>query len=96
MRPAIADFAAAPHLLLAGDPECGMSTALATLARAIMSFYGPRRPRFSSIDPHTELAQVVDGPHLGTYVDAPPAPKQDFGAAASGTPAAPADPEPVL
>jgi S-DNA-T family DNA segregation ATPase FtsK/SpoIIIE len=95
LRPAIADFAAAPHLLLAGDPECGLSTALATLARAIMSIYGPEEAEIFVIDPHTELAQVVEGPHLGTYVDAPPAPKQDFGAAAFSTPAAPAEPEPV-
>ena len=96
LRPAIADFAAAPHLLLAGDPECGLSTALATLARAIMSVYGPEQAEIFVIDPHTELAQVVEGPHLGTYVDPPPAPKQDFGAAAFGTPAAPAQPEPVF
>ena len=96
LRPAIADFAAAPHLLLAGDPECGLSTALATLARAIMSVYGPEEAEIFVVDPHTELAQAVEGPHPGTDVDAPPAPKQEFGAAAFGTPAAPAAPEPAF
>ena len=55
-----------------------MSTALATLARAIMSFYGPDEAEIFVVDPHTELAQVVDGPHLGSYIDAPPQAKQDF------------------
>jgi S-DNA-T family DNA segregation ATPase FtsK/SpoIIIE len=93
LRAAIADFAAAPHLLLAGDPECGLSTALATLARAIMNVYGPEEAEIFVVDPHTELAQVVEGPHLGTYVDPPPAPKQDFAMTAFGTPTAPAEPE---
>ena len=44
--------------------------------------YGPEEAESSCIDPYTELAQVVEGPHLGTYVDPPPAPKQELGPAA--------------
>ena len=40
--------------------------ALATLARAIMSVYGPEQAEIFLIDPHTELAQVVEGRDLGT------------------------------
>ncbi|KMV22061.1 FtsK/SpoIIIE domain-containing protein [Mycobacterium heckeshornense] len=101
LRAAVADFAASPHLLFAGDPECGTTTALTTLARAIMAVYGPEQAEIFVVDPHTELAQVVEGPHLGSYVDVPAVPKQDFtfgmsspGMAAASTPEQ-AVPEPV-
>ncbi|MGV7254555.1 type VII secretion protein EccCa [Mycobacterium kansasii] len=65
--PAVADFAAAPHLLLAGNPECGLSMGLATLARAVMRAYTPDRARIYVVDPRTSLLQVVEGAHLGRY-----------------------------
>lgn len=66
--PAVADFAASPHLLLAGRPECGMSTALATLAHSVMRVYTPEQAQIYVVDPFNDLLQVVEGDHLGEYV----------------------------
>ena len=67
LLPAVADFGAAPHLLLAGNPECGLSSALRTLATSVMRAYTPEQARIYVVDPHTSLLQVVEGPHLGRY-----------------------------
>ena len=66
--PAIANFAAAPHLLVTGNPECGLSTALAAVAQAVMRVYRPDEAKIYVVDPHTELLRVVEGEHLGEYV----------------------------
>nr|VTP02302.1 ESX-1 secretion system protein EccCb1 [Mycobacterium riyadhense] len=66
--PAVANFAASPHFLLAGRPECGLSTALATLAQSVMRTYSPEQAQIYVIDPFNDLLQVVEGDHLGDYV----------------------------
>jgi S-DNA-T family DNA segregation ATPase FtsK/SpoIIIE len=63
-----ADFVRSPHLLLTGDPECGLSNALAAIARAIMRCYGPDEAQIYVVDPKNALVQVVQGQHLGHYV----------------------------
>jgi S-DNA-T family DNA segregation ATPase FtsK/SpoIIIE len=68
LLPAVADFGASPHLLLAGRRECGLSTALATLARGVMRAYTPEHAQIYVVDPHNGLLQVVpEGAHLGAY-----------------------------
>jgi DNA segregation ATPase FtsK/SpoIIIE, S-DNA-T family len=67
LLPAVADFAASPHLLLVGDPECGKSPALATLAQGVMRAYSPAQARIYVVDPKNSLLQVVEGDHLGKY-----------------------------
>jgi S-DNA-T family DNA segregation ATPase FtsK/SpoIIIE len=66
--PAVVDFAASPHLLLTGRPECGLSTALATIARSVMKRYTPEQARIFVVDPGHGLLRVVEGDHLGGYV----------------------------
>jgi S-DNA-T family DNA segregation ATPase FtsK/SpoIIIE len=98
LRPALAEFASSPHLLLAGDRECGVSTGLASIARAIMAAYSPEEAEIFVVDPHTGLAQVVEGPHLGVYVDQPAAPKDEAAMLRSfgvETPDVPVEPPPV-
>ncbi|HUO41308.1 MAG TPA: type VII secretion protein EccCa [Mycobacterium sp.] len=68
LLPAVADFAAAPHFLVTGNPECGKSNALAALAQAVMRAYRPDEARIYVVDPHNSLLQVVEGAHLGGYV----------------------------
>lgn len=68
LAPAVARFATSPHLLFAGRPECGLSTALRTVARSLMRVYTPDQARIYVIDPLHNLLRVVEGPHLGDYV----------------------------
>ncbi|ORV96893.1 hypothetical protein AWC13_18035 [Mycobacterium kubicae] len=68
LEPAVANFAATPHLLLTGRPECGLSSGLATVAQAVMRVYGPEQAQIYVVDPHNELLRVVEGEHLGAYV----------------------------
>jgi S-DNA-T family DNA segregation ATPase FtsK/SpoIIIE len=68
LAPAVADFATSPHLLFAGRPECGLSTALATVAQSVMRLYTPEQAQIYVIDPFNDLLQVVEGDHLGEYV----------------------------
>ncbi|WP_131807604.1 FtsK/SpoIIIE domain-containing protein [Mycolicibacterium wolinskyi] len=98
LRPALVDFTRGSHLLIAGDPECGSTTALRTLARALMRVFPAEEIEIFVVDPQNKLAGVVEGPHLGTYADLPTTRKPDylsiptdFGAATQ----APAAPEPV-
>lgn len=63
-----ANFARHPHLLFIGNPECGLSNALAAVARAIMRCYRPEDAQIYVIDPGNSLIQVVQGPHLGRYI----------------------------
>lgn len=81
MVPAFVDFVKNSHLLIVGNPECGMTTALATLARSIMRVFTPAEAEIYVVDLTRELANVVVGPHLGTYVDTltPSPPGMDFG-----------------
>nr|WP_229481609.1 FtsK/SpoIIIE domain-containing protein [Mycolicibacterium mageritense] len=83
--PAFADFGRKPHLLVAGNPGCGMTTALATLARSIMRVFSPDEAEIFVVDNAHGLANVVVGPHLGTYVDsgAPP-PQSGYGRIGTG------------
>jgi type VII secretion protein EccCb len=67
LLPAVADFTASPHLLLVGDPECGKSPALATLAQGVMRAYSPAEAQIYLVDPKNSLLQVVEGDHLGAY-----------------------------
>lgn len=68
LLPAIADFTASAHFLLAGRPECGLSTGLATLARGVLHAYSPEQAQIYVIDAHNGLLQVVpEGAHLGAY-----------------------------
>ncbi|MBY0442812.1 MAG: cell division protein FtsK, partial [Mycobacteriaceae bacterium] len=68
LLPAVADFTASSHFLLAGRPECGLSTGLATLARGVMNAYTPEQAQIYVADPHNGLLQVVpEGAHLGAY-----------------------------
>jgi S-DNA-T family DNA segregation ATPase FtsK/SpoIIIE len=98
MTPAFVDFVKNSHLLVAGNPECGMTTALATLARSIMRVFTPAEAEIYVVDLTRGLANVVVGPHLGTYVDtvAPAAPGIDYGSIGTNfgdaTAAAAADP----
>jgi type VII secretion protein EccCa/type VII secretion protein EccCb len=78
LRPALVDFIKGSHLLIAGDPECGTTTALTTLARALMRVFTPDEVEIFMVDPQIKLAGVVDGPHLGSYVDLPAPPKPDY------------------
>lgn len=68
LAPAVARFATSPHLLFAGRPECGLSTALRTVARSLMRVYTPDEARIYVVDPFHNLLRVVEGPHLGEYV----------------------------
>ena len=68
LLPAVADFASSPHFLVVGNPDCGKSNALATLAQAVMRAYRPDQARIFVVDPHNSLLQVVEGAHLGGYV----------------------------
>jgi S-DNA-T family DNA segregation ATPase FtsK/SpoIIIE len=63
-----ADFARAPHLLFVGNPGCGLSNALAAVARSIMRCYRPEDAQIYVIDPKNRLLRVVQGEHLGRYV----------------------------
>ena len=63
-----ADFARSPHLLFIGNPECGLSNALAAVARSIMRCYRPEEAQIYVIDPKNSLVRVVQGEHLGRYV----------------------------
>lgn len=67
LAPAIANFAAHPHLLFVGNAECGKSSALAAVAQGVMQAYTPEQARIFVVDPKNSLAQVVEGAHLGTY-----------------------------
>ncbi|WP_217809332.1 type VII secretion protein EccCb [Mycobacterium simiae] len=67
LEPAVANFAATPHLLFTGRPECGLSSGLATVAQAVMRVYGPEQAQIYVVDPHNELLRVVEGDHLGAY-----------------------------
>jgi len=65
---AVADFNASAHFLLAGRPECGLSTGLAALARGVMNAYTPEQAQIYVADPHNGLLQVVpEGAYLGAY-----------------------------
>lgn len=78
LRPAVIDFLRASHLLIAGDPESGTTTALRTLARALMRVFDPAEVEIFVVDPQTKLAGVVDGPHLGSYEDLPATSQPDY------------------
>lgn len=65
-----ADFMRAPHLLFAGNPECGRSSALAAVAASIMRLYTPEQAVIYVIDPKNALVRVVEGDHLGRYFGA--------------------------
>lgn len=67
LLPAVANFRTSPHLLFTGRPECGLSSALSTIAQSLMRLYTPEQARIYVIDPYNDLLQVVDGPHLGEY-----------------------------
>ncbi|GAQ32802.1 type VII secretion protein EccCb [Mycobacterium pseudoshottsii JCM 15466] len=67
LEPAVANFAAAPHLLFVGRPECGLSSGLATVAQTVMRVYRPEEAQIYVIDPHNDLLRVVEGEHLGGY-----------------------------
>lgn len=62
-----ADFARAPHLLFTGNPECGLSNALAVVAKSIVRCYRPDEAQIYVVDPKNALLQVVQGEHLGRY-----------------------------
>lgn len=62
------DFTRTPHLLFIGNPECGISNALAAVARSIMRCYRPEDAQIYVIDPNNSLVRVVQGAHLGRYV----------------------------
>ncbi|MGH3967649.1 MAG: FtsK/SpoIIIE domain-containing protein, partial [Mycobacterium sp.] len=66
--PAMADFSKAAHLLFVGRPECGLSSALATVAQSVMRVYRPDQAQIYVVDPHNDLLRVVEGEHLGRYV----------------------------
>lgn len=68
LQPAVVNFAASPHLLFVGRPECGLSSGLATVAQAVMRVYSPEQAQLYVVDPHNELLRVVEGEHLGAYV----------------------------
>ncbi|MCH9729739.1 MAG: type VII secretion protein EccCa [Actinomycetia bacterium] len=63
-----ADFARSPHLMFVGNPECGVSNALAAVAQSIMRCHGPEEAQIYVIDPKNALVRVVQGEHLGSYV----------------------------
>lgn len=62
------DFDRSPHVLLAGNPECGVSNGLAAIARAIMRCYRPDEALIYVIDPKNALVRVVQGQYLGRYL----------------------------
>ncbi|VBA32431.1 ESX-5 secretion system protein EccC5 [Mycobacterium persicum] len=68
LEPALVKFDAAPHLLLVGRPECGLSSGLATIAQAVMRVYRPSEAQIYVVDPTNDLLRVVEGDHLGAYV----------------------------
>jgi S-DNA-T family DNA segregation ATPase FtsK/SpoIIIE len=55
-------------LLFVGNPDCGLSNALAAVARSIMRCYRPDQAQIYVIDPKNDLVRVVQGEHLGRYV----------------------------
>ncbi|MGY1994324.1 FtsK/SpoIIIE domain-containing protein [Mycolicibacterium fortuitum] len=67
LKPAFVDFLKHSHLLLVADPESGITTALATLARSIMRVFTPDEAEIFVVDKAHGLLNVVVGPHLGTY-----------------------------
>lgn len=66
--PAVADFTKSAHLLFTGRPECGLSSALATVAQSVMRVYRPDQAQIFVVDPHNNLLRVVEGEHLARYV----------------------------
>lgn len=67
LKPSEADFAKAPHLLFTGRPECGLSSALASVAQSVMRVYSPEQAQIFVVDPHNNLLRIVEGAHLGRY-----------------------------
>jgi S-DNA-T family DNA segregation ATPase FtsK/SpoIIIE len=51
-----------------GLSKCGLTTAVSTLARAVMRRYTPAQAQLYVVDPNNQQLQVVEGAHLGRYV----------------------------
>ncbi|BBX88240.1 hypothetical protein MAUB_64410 (plasmid) [Mycolicibacterium aubagnense] len=68
MKPVYADFKRNPHLLITGRPNCGLSSAVTSVAQSIMDVYSPQQAKFYVVDPLRSQLEVVEGEHLGEYV----------------------------
>jgi S-DNA-T family DNA segregation ATPase FtsK/SpoIIIE len=64
LQPVYLDFMAEPHALLFGDVECGKSSFLRSLARAITENYTPDQARIILVDQRRSLLGCVQTEHL--------------------------------
>jgi S-DNA-T family DNA segregation ATPase FtsK/SpoIIIE len=67
LRPARVDFAGEPHLLVFGDAECGKTTLLRTLAKAITERFAPEEARIVLVDYRRGLLGLDQTAHFIGY-----------------------------
>src|SRR5690606_20459222 len=67
LQPVFLDFEAEPHLLLFGDVECGKSTFLRILAKAIAERYTPKQAKIMAIDYRRSLLGAISEEHRLGY-----------------------------
>jgi DNA segregation ATPase FtsK/SpoIIIE, S-DNA-T family len=67
LAPVYLNFAAEPHLIIAGDAECGKTNLLRLIAKSIMGRYSPDEARIALVDYRRTLLGVVEGGHLLEY-----------------------------
>ncbi|MDG4822397.1 type VII secretion protein EccCa [Asanoa sp. WMMD1127] len=67
LRPVALDFAADPHFLLFGDPECGKSSFLRALATTVTRRFRPDEARVIVVDYRRSLLGAVRSDHLIGY-----------------------------
>jgi S-DNA-T family DNA segregation ATPase FtsK/SpoIIIE len=71
LQPVFLDFAAEPHVLLFGDIECGKTTFLRSLARAITQTYDPSQARIMLADLRRGLLGTATTEHFIGYGTSP-------------------------
>ncbi|GIJ68189.1 type VII secretion protein EccCa [Virgisporangium ochraceum] len=67
LAPVYLNFAAEPHLIVAGDAECGKTNLLRLIARSIMDTHTPDQARIAVVDYRRTLLGVVEGDHQLEY-----------------------------
>jgi S-DNA-T family DNA segregation ATPase FtsK/SpoIIIE len=67
LQPVYVDFRTEPHFLLFGDVECGKSTFLRSLARAITDRHRPAEARIMLVDYRRSLLGSIETEHLIGY-----------------------------
>jgi DNA segregation ATPase FtsK/SpoIIIE, S-DNA-T family len=67
LGPVYLDVAGEPHFLLFGDVECGKSTFLRCLARAIVERYSPAQARILLVDYRRSLLGAIETEHRIGY-----------------------------